>query len=285
MPREPIPNIPVCQELLTLTGHTQMVSNAAFSPDGTRLASVGFDKSVKVWDIKNGQRLQSLNGPSAGVMGVVFSQDGKRLASASGDGTVKVWDVVSGQEVFTVKANTGMVYDVEFAANGERLATAGSDSSVRLRDARSGQETHKWIHSGVKCLAFSPDGEWLASGGGPPKKPGEVKLWDATTGQELLTLKGHTASVHRVVFSPDSLRLASASGEFGQPAEVKVWDAASGLELLSWKGHTDMIDTPLGCNAMMQNCRARQSSGQLSERIGKSAQRSQYLKHNRESIV
>ncbi len=77
-------------------------------------------------------------------MGVVYSQDGKRLASGSGDGTVKVWDAASGQEVFTVQGNTGLVYDVEFAAHGERLA----------------------------------------SGGGPPKKPGEVKLWDATTGKD-----------------------------------------------------------------------------------------------------
>jgi WD40 repeat protein/tRNA A-37 threonylcarbamoyl transferase component Bud32 len=241
IPREPMPNIPGCQELPTLTVQTQMVTNAVFNSDGTRLASVGFDKNLKIWDIKSGQLLQSFNGPSAGVTGVVFSQDGKRLASGSGDGMVKVWEVASGLELFTAKGNTGLVYDIEFTANGERLATAGSDSSVRLRDARSGQETHKWIHSGVKCLAFSPDGERLASGGGPSKKPGEVKLWDATTGKELMTFKGHTAKVHCVVYRPDSRQLASASGEFGQPAEVKIWDAASGQELLSLTGHTDMI--------------------------------------------
>ncbi len=99
--------------------------------------------------------------------------------------------------------------DVAFAANRERLATAGSDSSVRIRDAMSGQETHKWMQSAVKCLAFSPDGEWLASGGGPPKKPGEVKFWDATTGMETFTLKGY--SFISMVFSSDSKRLMSAS--------------------------------------------------------------------------
>ncbi len=241
IPREPSITAPVGHELLTLTGLTNSVTNAVFSPDGTRLALVGFDKIVKVWDVNSGLLLQSLNGLSASVLDVVYSQDSKRLALGSGDGTVKVWDAVSGQELFTVKANTGLVYDVEFAANGERLAIAGSDSSVRLRDATSGQELREWIHSGVKCLAFSPDGERLALGGGPPKKPGELKLCYATTGKELLTLKGHTASVRRVVYSPDSLRLASASGEFGQPADVKIWDATNGQELLSLKGHTDMI--------------------------------------------
>lgn len=241
IPREPLVTPPVSHEILKLTGHASTLTNVAFSPDEARLASVGFDKIIKVWDIKSGQLLQSLNGPSAGVSGVVFSPDGKQLASGSGDGTIKVWDALSGMEKFTAQAKTGMVLDVAFAADGERLATAGSDSSVRILDARNGQETQKWIHSSVKSLAFSPDGKRLASGGGQPKKTGEVKLWDAKTNLELQPLKGHTARVHQVVFSPDSLRLASASGEFGQPAEVKVWNAASGQELHSFNGHSDMI--------------------------------------------
>ena len=61
-----------------------------------------------------------------------------------------------------------------------------------------------------------------------------MKVWDATSGQEMLTLKGHTDGVTSVAFSPDGKRLASASWD----QTVKVWDATSGQETLTLKGHT-----------------------------------------------
>ena len=66
-------------------------------------------------------------------------------------------------------------------------------------------------------MTFSPDGRRLASGG----FDGEVKVWDATTGQETLTLKEQTGIIACVAFSPDGHRLASAS----EDGTVKVWDA------------------------------------------------------------
>jgi hypothetical protein len=62
-------------------------------------------------------------------------------------------------------------------------------------------------------------------------------VWDATSGQELLTLKGHTDTVFGVAFNPDGQRLASGSGDY----TVKVWDATSGQELLTLKGHTGRV--------------------------------------------
>ena len=64
-----------------------------------------------------------------------------------------------------------------------------------------------------------------------------MKVWDAATGQEILTLKGHTGRVTSVAFSPDGKRLASASRD----QTVKVWDAATGQETLTLKGHTDSV--------------------------------------------
>ena len=59
-------------------------------------------------------------------------------------------------------------------------------------------------------------------------------MWDAASGQELLTLKGHAELVYSVAWSPDGKRLATASDD----GTSKVWDAASGQELLTLKGHT-----------------------------------------------
>lgn len=58
----------------------------------------------------------------------------------------------------------------------------------------------------------------------PDKKPGEAKVWDAATGQELLTLNGHTAPVSSVTFSPDGQRIVT--GIAGADAMAKVWWAA-----------------------------------------------------------
>ena len=66
-----------------------------------------------------------------------------------------------------------------------------------------------------------------------------VKVWDAQTGQELLTLKGHTGQVNSVAFSPDGKRLASAAAD----KTVKVWDAQTGQELLTFKGHTGGVSS------------------------------------------
>jgi serine/threonine protein kinase len=136
-------------------------------------------------------------GHAGEVTSVCFSPDGKHLATASYDRTVRVWDVTTGKQILTLKGHT----------------------------------------LGVNSVCFSPDGKRLASASGDrisPDRRGEVIVWDAATGQEVLTLKkGHTLGLSCVCFSPDGKRLASSSWD----ETVKVWDAATGEEILTLKGH------------------------------------------------
>jgi eukaryotic-like serine/threonine-protein kinase len=91
----------------------------------------------------------------------------------------------------------------------------------------------------MQSMCFSRDGERLASGGRTLGKSGEVKVWDAQTGRETLTLKGHTSAVSSVAFSADGKLIVSGS----QDKTVKVWDAQTGQETLTLKGHTGAVSS------------------------------------------
>jgi hypothetical protein len=88
--------------------------------------------------------------------------------------------------------------------------------------------------SPVRCAAFSPDGRWIAS----TETAGVVRLWDATTGQELHKIpKAHAGTVHSLAFSPDSRCLASGARD----GLVKLWDAKTGRELRTLEGHAVQV--------------------------------------------
>ncbi len=79
------------RHLRTLAGHSGSVTRAAFSPDGSRLATASTDGTVRVWDPSTGEQLLVLRGHDGRVSSVAFDRDGSRLASMSADGTVRVW--------------------------------------------------------------------------------------------------------------------------------------------------------------------------------------------------
>ena len=78
--------------LQTLIGHTADVTCAAFSPDGRRLATASFDRTIKLWDTATGRDVFTLRGHTAGVVALAFSPDGNRIASGGIDHTARVWD-------------------------------------------------------------------------------------------------------------------------------------------------------------------------------------------------
>ena len=106
---------------------------------------------------------------------------------------------------------------------------------------------------GLKAVAWSPDGRYLATAG----DAGVVKVRKALPGRELLTLQGHTGKVDRLAFSPDSRKLASA----GVDKTLRIWDLDDGREICALDGVTgDQSWSPDGKRHAMGRM-ARSESG------------------------
>ena len=80
-----------------LVGHGDYVTSVQFSPDGLKLASGSFDKTLRIWDAVTGECEQTLEGHGRAVESVQFSPDGLKLASGSWDKTLRIWDAVTGE--------------------------------------------------------------------------------------------------------------------------------------------------------------------------------------------
>jgi hypothetical protein len=167
------------ERVYAVVTHADVIQDLAFSPDGKILASCGYDRLIKLWDLTAKKEMHILKDHSDSVYGVAFSPDGKLLASAAADRAVKVWDVATGRRLYTLGESTDWVYGVAWSPDGRHLAGAGVDKSIRVWQAST--EGGRIVHSvfaheaPVLRLAFTSDGSTLYS----LSEDRTLKAWDA----------------------------------------------------------------------------------------------------------
>ncbi len=240
------------------------------SVDGQQLA-VGGDRQVRFWDLKSGTELPALHGLDHWVIGLAYSPDGRSFATATSDPLysapqlednsmgamflnmmlrstlkqgapveVRIWDAPAVQEG-RLLAKGKDFGALAFRRDG--LLAIGRDGAIDLWDLAGRRKITELIgHAGaVTCLAFTPEGDRLISGGAD----GTTRIWDVgqianlsnlrqvgnlphDPGREVRRGPKHAWALTAIVVLPDGLRAASAAGD----ETVVTWEIATGRELL-----------------------------------------------------
>src|SRR5262249_43627994 len=139
-------------------GHSDVITDRAFSPDGSRVVTASGDETARIWDAETGATVVELKGHANIVRTAAFSSDGSRIVTVSSDGTARVWNAKTGVSLFTIKVREDSVHAV-FSVDGSRLIIVGPGGSG-VWDATTGREIPPGglLPATVRPRVVSPDG-------------------------------------------------------------------------------------------------------------------------------
>lgn len=147
-------------------GHRDLLHDAELSPDGTLLATAGYDRSIRLWSVATGDLVRTIDVHTGAIFDLAWHPTGKLLASASADETVKLWRTSDGVRLDTLKEPQGEVRAVLFTPDGGHLVAAGRDKRIHLwklvtldEPGLNPQLHARFAHeSPIAALALSSDG-------------------------------------------------------------------------------------------------------------------------------
>jgi WD40 repeat protein len=205
-----------------------------WSPDGKYLATTAGD-GIELWNVGQMERDQVQEpeqlAADSDYRTLAWSRgiggDKLFLAAGTDSGSIKIWDIntraqreLRGQSKLTGQGQNTRAMALTWSPDGQ-LLVSGGDEGIFIWDVPQGRQfTLEGHTNGVQYVDFSPDGKRIAS----CSSDSTVKVWDAHSGNEVLTLTGHKIFVRSVKWNHDGTCLASSDGN----GVTIVWDARKG---------------------------------------------------------
>jgi WD40 repeat protein len=232
--------------LETPSGHSESITDLAFSPDGTTLASAGKDGWVRLFDVVTGAEVRSMRFTGEDEPRAVgFSPDGGLLVAGENvqqsirvepsvqNGILQVWETTTGRPIMQ-GAGT---YEFGFSPDGRLLATRNDayGDFIYVYDVQLGERVHGLPlpdFDELSDVIFTPDSSAVITGGN--RSRGGIWIWDAETG-ELLHALDDPGAPDTFALSPDGHWLFSAGGsaDITRIWDTRTWESVGSIEAQS----------------------------------------------------
>ncbi len=221
----------------TLKGHDDDVYMAAYSPDGSRIASASEDRTIKIWDVSSGECIKTLTGHTSDVFSVNWNSAGTKLVSASWDHTARIWDVATGDCEKILSRHSNAVSYAVFSPKGDRIASASWDKTIVLWDAKTGDYiTTLYGHTApVTSVNFDPNSKRLVSSSRDKK----MIIWNAEGAYQIANCSGHRKDVYYTEFNFDGTKFLSCSDD----KSIKVWESESLKYVNNFEEHSHYVNS------------------------------------------